>query len=91
MQTVFDSTKQFELHVSFTDTDISLTQECVALATEHPGLSGYWEDAIALTLTMMDAEQRDRFRFERLYPEAVEAVMHGGDEGNPIIVVDEDE
>jgi hypothetical protein len=86
MQTVFESTKQFELHVSFTDADISLIQECVTLATEHIGLADYWEDAIALTLTMMNADQCDWFRFERLYPEAVEAVVHGGGEDNPIIV-----
>ena len=39
MQTVFESTKEFEFGVSFTDTDVSLIQECVALATEHPDLA----------------------------------------------------
>lgn len=89
MQTVLDSTRQFELHVSLTDTDISLIQECVALATEHPELANHWGDAIAIMLTVMDAEQRDWFRFDRLYPEAVEAAVHGGGVENPIIVMDE--
>lgn len=91
MQTVFESTKEFELGVSFTDTDISLIQECVALATEHPGLSGCWTDAIALIITMMDAEQRALFRFDRLYPNALEVAVFGGSEEDPIIIGDDEE
>jgi len=90
MEAVFETTKEFELRVAFTDTDVSLIQECVALATEHHELSEYWIDAIALTITMMDAEQRAFFRFDRLYPNAIEIAVFGGDEENPIVIVDDD-
>ena len=91
MQTVFESSKEFELGVAFTDTDVSLIQECAALATEHPDLAEHWIDAIALTITMMDANQRATFRFDRLYPNAIEAAVFGGDKENPIVVADDDE
>ena len=57
MQTVFESTKEFNLGVSFTNTDVSLIQECIALATEHPELSTHWTNAIVLITTMMDTPQ----------------------------------
>ena len=91
MQTVFESSKEFELGVAFTDTDVSLIQECVALATEHPDLAEHWIDAIALTITMMDADQHVTFRFNRLYPNAIEAAVFGGNKKNPIVVADDDE
>ena len=86
MQTILASTKEFELEVSFSNTDISLIQECVTLATEHPGLSAYWNDAIALTIIMMDAQQHTLFRFNRLYTNAIEMAIFGGSVENPIIV-----
>jgi hypothetical protein len=89
MQTVFETTKEFELRVSFTDTDVSLVQECVALATTHQELSDCWIDAIALITTMMDAEQRALFRFDRLYPDAIEIAVFGGGVDDPIIIADE--
>lgn len=91
MQALFECTKEFELLVSFTDTDISLTQECVALATGYPNLAHYWNEAIALTITMMDAPQRELFRFDRTYPEAIEVAVFGGDEENPIVIADDEE
>ena len=71
MQTIFESTKEFELHISFPDTDIFLIQECVIFAIDYPELAEYWADTIALVITMMDAEQRNWFQFERLYPDAL--------------------
>ena len=57
MWTIFESTKEFDLGVSFTNTDVSLIQECIALATEHPELSTHWTNAIVLITTMMDTPQ----------------------------------
>jgi hypothetical protein len=91
MQTVFESTKEFELGVAFSDTDVFLIQECVALTTEHPVLAEHWIDAIALVITMMDVDQRAVFRFDRLYPNAIEVAVFGGDKENPIVVADDDE
>jgi len=68
------------------DTDISLVQECVALATDHPALSVFWTDAITLVLLLMTAQQRDTFRFDRLYPQVVERAILGGTEDDPIVV-----
>lgn len=90
MQAVFEITKEFELRVSFTNTDVSLIQECVALATAHQELSEYWIDAIALILTMMDDEQRALFRFDRLYPDALEIAVFGGGPEDPIIIGEDD-
>lgn len=73
-----------------TDTDISLIQEAVALATAYPELSTCWTEAIAFVLTMMGPSQRDLFRFERLYPDALSTAVFGGTEENPIDV-DEDQ
>ena len=89
MQAILASTKEFELRVSFSNTDISLIQECVAVATEHPGLSMYWNDAIALTIIMMDTQQRALFWFNRLYPNAIETAVFGGSVEDPIIVHDD--
>ena len=69
--------------------DISLIQECIALATEHPGLSAYWNDAIALTIIMMDAQQHALFWFNRLYPNAIEMAVFGGSIEDPTIVHDD--
>ena len=91
MWTVFESTKEFYLGVSFTNTDVSLIQECVALATEHPELSMHWTNAIALITTMMDAPQCALFHFGHLYPNAIEMAVFGGHEEDPIIVVNDDE
>ena len=88
MQAILASTKEFKLRVSFSNTDISLIQECVALATEHPGPSAYWNDTIALTIIMMDAQQCALFWFNRLYPNAIEMAVFGGSIENPIIVHD---
>jgi len=90
LQTIFECTKELHLNLGSTNTDISLMQECVALATQYPELSGYWTDAIALVLTMMDAAQRDSFRFDRLYPDALEVAVFGGTEADPIVIFDED-
>ena len=89
MQAILASTKEFELGDSFSNTDISLIQECVALATEHPGLSTYWNDAITLTIIMMDAQQRTLFWFDRLYPNAIEIAVFGGSVEDSIIVHDD--
>ena len=91
MQTVFESTKEFDLGVSFTNTNVSLIQECIALATEHPELSTHWTNVIALITTMMDAPQHALFCFDRLYPNAIEMAVFGGHEEDPIIVVDNNE
>lgn len=91
MQTVLESTKEFDLGTSFTNSDISLIQECIAMATEHPVLAAYWTDAMALIMTMMDTEQRALFRFDRLYPNALEVAVFGGSEDDPIIVGDDDD
>ena len=88
MQAILASTKEFELGVSFSNTDISLIQECVALATEHPGLSAYWNDAIALTIIMMDTQQHALFQFNRLYPNAIKTAIFGGSIEDLIIVHD---
>ena len=72
--------------------DLSLIQECVALATNHPELSAFWTDAIAYVLGMMDARQRDWFQFEQLYPKALETAIFGdGSEDDPIIISDDEE
>ena len=91
MQTIFESTKEFELRVSFPDTDISLIQECVIFAIDHPELAAYWADSIALVIMMMDAEQRNWFQFERLYPDTLEVAIFGGDRDNPIVIPDDNE
>ena len=91
MQTVFESSKEFELGVAFTNTDMSLIQECVVLATEHPDQAEHWIDAIALTITMMDADQHATLRFDRLFPNTIEVAVFGGDKENPIVVADDDE
>lgn len=90
MHAIFESTKEFDLEVGSTDTDVSLIQECVAEATQYQELSDYWSEAIALTLSMMDARQRDWFRFERMYPEAIAIAVFGDGEDNPIIIADDD-
>ena len=59
MWTIFESTKEFNLGVSFTNTDVSLIQECVALATEHLELSMHWTNVIALITTMMVLNRKD--------------------------------
>ena len=89
MQAILASTKEFKLGVSFSNTDISLIQECVALATENPGLSAYWNDAITLTIIMMDAQQCALFRFDRLYPNAIEMTVFRGSVEDPIIIHDD--
>ena len=43
------------MRLAVTDADLSLIQECVALATNHPELSAFWTDAIAYVLGIMDA------------------------------------
>lgn len=98
LQAVFECTKELELHVAVTDIDISLIQENVALATTHPELSASWTEAIALVLSMMNPAQRELFRFERLYPDAIAIAVFGDTEENPIVIdgdqvvlVDEDE
>ena len=58
--------------------------------SEHPRLSMYWNDALALTITMMDVQQCTLFQFDRLYPNAIETAIFGGSVENPIIV-DNDE
>ena len=40
---------------------------------------------------MMDADQHVVFRFDRLYPNAIEVAVFGGDKENPIVVADDDE
>jgi len=90
MQAVFEITKEFELRVSFTNTDVSLIQECVALATSFPELSCYWIDAIALIIMMMDDEQRVLFQFDRLYPQVFEVAVFGGGQEDPIVIADDD-
>ena len=91
MPTIFESTKEFDLGISFTNTDVLLIQECIDLATEHPELSMHWTNVIVLITTMMDAPQRALFHFDRLYPNAIEMAVFGGHEEDPIIVVDDDE
>ena len=91
MWTIFESTKEFDLGVSFTNTDVLLIQECVALATEHMELSMHWTHVIALITTMMDAPQHALFHFDCLYPNAIEMAVFGGHEEDSIIVVDDDE
>jgi hypothetical protein len=90
MQTVFESAKQLDLRVFFTDTDLSLIQECIAEATNYPGLSESWRAAIGSVVVMMDSEQRDWYRFERMHPEILDAVVFGGGEDDPIIVEDDE-
>ena len=92
LHAIFECTKEFDLKIAVTDTDLSLIQECVALATQYPELSDFWTDAIAFVLGMMDARQREWFRFEQLYPDALEtAIFGGGSEDDPIVVSDEEE
>jgi len=88
MQTVFESAKHFDIRLFFSDSDLCLIEECIAEATTYAGLSESWRDAIGLVLAMMDAQQRDLYRFERMHPEILEAVVFGGSEDDPIIVED---
>lgn len=90
MQTICECLKEFHLDVGCTDTDVSLMQECVALAIEFPELVDSWDLAIATVLMMMDARQREIFRFDDLYPEAFHTAVFEGTQGFPILVVDED-
>lgn len=78
------------MELAISDADACLIQECVALATGYPVLSSWWTDAITLVLLMMDARQRDFFRFETLYPEVVDKILQRGSEADPI-VIDDDE
>jgi hypothetical protein len=82
---LFDCTKEFELDVAVTDADLSLMQECVALSTEHPGLSRLWTDAIAYVCALMNARQRNWFAFDRMYSKAVETAVFGT-EDDPVVV-----
>ena len=51
----------------------------------------HWTNEIALITTMMDAPQCTLFRFDRLYPNAIEMAVFGGHEEDPIIVVGDNE
>jgi hypothetical protein len=91
LQTVLAATREFELGVSLSSTDVSLIQECVALATQHLELTDHWSNAASLMLSMMTADQRAQHQFDRLYPEALHAAVFGGDaENNPIIIADDE-
>lgn len=86
---VYECARKFDLDTFVTDTDLSLMQEVIVLATEHPELAVQWGDAISYVCMMMDVRQREWFAFERLYPEALEAaVLFGGTEEDPIVVED---
>ena len=90
LYSAFETAKQFELHVFLTNTDVFLIQECIVQATESSGLTNDWGDAIRMVFCMMTDEQRAWFRFEQLYPEAIEAVVFGEGEDDPIVVVEEE-
>ena len=49
----------------------------------------YWNDAIALTIIIMDTQQCTLFQFDRLYPNAIETAIFGGSVEDPIIVHDD--
>jgi predicted SnoaL-like aldol condensation-catalyzing enzyme len=88
LYTVFETAQVLELNTFVTDTDLSLIQEVVALATGYPELAAQWGDAITFVCRMMDHRQSEWFAFERLYPEALEAAMLEGTEEDPIVIVD---
>ena len=87
---VFECTKEFDLNLAVTDTDLVLIHECVSLASTHANLSAYWVDAIAYVLSIMDIchWQRQFFNFERFYPDVVQLAVFGSTEENPIVIVD---